>query len=204
MITQLLNFIGSTIVSVIAAGGYWGILVLMTLESAAIPVPSEVIMPFSGYLITMGKLAFWPVVFWASMGNLIGSLIAYGVGFLGGRPFLNRWGKYVLISRKDLDKTDAIFEKYGAVAVFFGRLLPVIRTFISLPAGVARMNLGRFIFYSFAGSLPWNAALAYLGIKLGSHWKNLGVYFHKFDVLVVVIVLVAIIWWVKRHFKHNV
>ena len=203
MITSLLSFIGSIIVSVVATSGYWGILILMTLESAAIPVPSEIVMPFSGYLVAVGKLAFWPVVFWASIGNLIGSLIAYGVGLWGGRPLLDRWGKYILISGKDLDGADTVFKKYGAIAVFFSRLLPVVRTFISLPAGIARMNLGKFVFYSFTGSLPWNAALTYLGVKLGERWKDLEVYFHKFDLLIAAIILATIVWWIRRHFKNN-
>lgn len=201
MIFSLLSWLSSAIINIISSTGYFGVVFLMALESACVPVPSEVIMPFSGFLVWEGRFVLWLVVLWGAIGNLIGSIIAYSVGFYGGRPLIGKYGKYFLISNNDLETADNWFKKYGQGAVFFSRLLPVVRTFISLPAGIARMDFKKFCFYTFLGSLPWSFALAYAGLALGNNWENLKVYFHQFDFLIVILMVLAVVWWLARHFR---
>lgn len=177
----------------------------MAIESACIPLPSEIIMPFSGYLVYTGQFNLWIVGAAGATGCVIGSLVAYWVGIKGGRPLIQKYGRYVLISHHDLDLADRWFLKYGEVIVFASRLLPVIRTFIAFPAGVARMNVKRFIIYTFAGSFPWCVGLAYAGQKLGEQWdknETLKSWFHRFDFVIGIIGLLAIVWWVWRHLRH--
>lgn len=175
----------------------------MAIESACIPLPSEIIMPFSGYLVYLGKLDIWLVSLAGAFGCVVGSCAAYFVGMYGGRPFIEKYGKYIFISHKDLDLADRWFLKYENFAIFFSRLLPIVRTFISLPAGIARVNFPRFVIYTFVGSLPWCYALALFGYKLGENWKSLKYYFHKFDIVVGIVIILAFIYWVRRHFlKH--
>lgn len=177
----------------IAAWGYAGIFFLMVLESACLPVPSEIIMVFGGFLVFQGKLALWPVVLAGTVGNLVGSWIAYYIGKRGGRPLLLRYGKYLLISEAKLEAADRFFQRSGSAAVFFGRLLPVVRTFISLPAGVAEMSITKFSAYTFFGSLPWSLLLAYIGISLGANWRDIIEIFHRIDYLVVLAALVTVV-----------
>ena len=205
MIARIIEILSGFIVAVISALGYWGVILLMAIESACIPLPSEIIMPFSGYLVSRGELNLWGVGVAGAVGCVVGSLAAYWLGMYGGRPLIEKYGKYILISRHDLDLADRLFGRYGEVIIFTSRLLPAIRTFISFPAGVARMNLTRFIIYTFAGSLPWCLALAYVGQKLGEKWnkdETLKTLFHRFDFVIGVIGLVAVVWWVWRHIKH--
>jgi membrane protein DedA with SNARE-associated domain len=199
----LLSIIGSFIIEVISTTGYIGITVLMALESACIPIPSEIIMPFSGFLVFEGHFVFWLVVIWGAIGNLIGSIAAYLVGFYGGRPLIKKWGKYFLVSSSDLERADRWFDKYGQLAVFFGRLLPIIRTFISLPAGLSRMNFKKFSFYTLAGSLPWSFALTYAGLIMGRNWSALEVYFKKFDLVIGGLIIFLIVWWLWRYFSFQ-
>lgn len=203
MISAILAWLASFVISVISATGYAGIVLLMALESACIPIPSEVIMPFSGYLVSVGQFSLWAVVVWGAIGNLLGSLLAYWVGFYGGRRLIEKYGKYVLISGHDLAIADEWFKKYGQSAVFFSRLLPVVRTFISLPAGIAKMDFKKFCFYTFLGSLPWSLALAYVGLKAGENWDYLKIYFHRFDLIIGIILVGGITWWIRRHFKQK-
>ncbi|MBI4836931.1 MAG: DedA family protein [Candidatus Portnoybacteria bacterium] len=203
MITIVLSWLASLIISVISGTGYFGVFVLMALESACIPVPSEVIMPFSGFLVWRGKFILWQVVLWGALGNLIGSIIAYCIGFYGGRPFVEKYGKYFLISRRDLNLADRWFLKHGQGTVFFSRLLPVVRTFISLPAGVARMDFKKFCFYTFIGCLPWSYFLAYAGLTAGENWENLRIYFDKFNYLIIGLIILGIVWWTWRHVRHS-
>lgn len=196
MIYDLLAQISSFIVNLISGWGYSGVFVLMALESASIPIPSEIIMPFSGYLVFAEKFSFWPVILWGTIGNLIGSIIAYFVGFYGGRPLIEKYGRYILISSHDLDQAEKWFKKHGDISVLFSRMLPVVRTFISFPAGIARMPFGRFSFYTFCGSLPWAFLLTYAGVILGESWSNIEIYFHKFDWLIVIVVISLIGWWI--------
>ena len=191
---------------IITSSGYPGITLLMAIESACIPLPSEIIMPFSGYLVSRGEMNLWGVGIAGAVGCVLGSLVAYWVGMYGGRPLIEKYGRYILLSRHDLDLADRWFAKYGEAIVFISRLLPAIRTFIAFPAGVARMNLTKFIIYTFAGSLPWCLALAYAGQKLGEQWNKddtLKTWFHRFDFLIGIVGVLAVVWWVRRHIKHS-
>ena len=157
----------------VADWGYLGIFVLMALESACIPIPSEVTMPFGGWLAADGHLDLWIVGLVGAIANLVGSWVAYAAGATGGRAVVLRWGRLVRVRPHDLDRAERWFERYGDQAVFWSRLLPVVRTFISLPAGMARMNLTRFSVYTLAGCLPWSYGLAYGGYVLGRNWERL-------------------------------
>ena len=204
MIYNILSIISTFIIGTISTLGYSGIVVLMGIESACIPLPSEVIMPFSGYLVYVGRFNLYWTGFFGALGCLLGSILAYWVGFYGGRPLIEKYGKYILISHHDLNKADNWFKKYGDATVFFSRLLPVVRTYISFPAGIARMNFGRFCLYTFLGSFPWTLGLAYIGLRLGQQWESLRGYFRKFDILIGVIIVLAIVWYIWRHVKNNV
>ncbi len=206
MVAKIIEILSAFVVATISALGYPGIVLLMGIESACIPLPSEVIMPFSGYLVYSGRFNLWAVAVAGAVGCVLGSLVAYWVGMYGGRPLIEKYGRYVLVSRRDLDLADRWFARYGELIVFTSRLLPVIRTFIAFPAGVARMNLPRFVAYTFLGSLPWCLGLAYVGQKLGEQWdKNdtLRSWFHRFDFVIVIIGVLAIVWWVWRHIKES-
>jgi len=206
MIAKIITILSGFIVATISALGYGGIVLLMAIESACIPLPSEIIMPFSGYLVSTGELNLWGVATAGAIGCVLGSLVAYWVGMYGGRPFIEKYGRYILLSRHDLDIADRWFAKYGEVIVFVSRLLPAIRTFIAFPAGVARMNLTRFVIYTFAGSLPWCLALAYVGQKLGEQWDQdprLKMWFHRFDFLIGIAAVLFVGWWIWRHVKHS-
>lgn len=205
MIARILEILSGFIVATISALGYFGIVLLMAIESACIPLPSEIIMPFAGYLVSTGQMNFWLVGLAGAVGCVLGSMVAYWAGMYGGRPLVEKYGRYVLVSRHDLDLADRLFAKYGEAIVFTARLLPAIRTFIAFPAGVARMNVPRFIFYTFAGSLPWCLGLAYIGQKLGEQWnkdETLKTWFHRFDFVIGIIVVLLAVWWVWRHLKH--
>ena len=186
------------IVDVIGTYGYLAILVLMTLESALIPIPSEVTMVFGGFLVARGDLDFVLVGLLGAAANLLGSWIAYGVGLVGGRPLVERWGRYVFLRAHELDRAEAWWAERGEVAVFVGRLLPVVRTFISLPAGIARMPFAKFTFYTFLGCVPWSFALAWAGVLLGDNWE---VFVRNSQPVVIgIAVLTAglIAWWLLR------
>jgi len=205
MIGRIIELVSAFIVATISTLGYAGIVLLMAIESACVPLPSEIIMPFSGYLVYTGQLNLWLVSVAGAFGCVVGSLVAYWVGMYGGRPVIEKYGRYLLISRHDLDLADRWFARFGEVIVFASRLLPVIRTFIAFPAGVARMNLKKFVIYTFAGSLPWCLGLAYVGQKLGEQWdKNptLKTLFHRFDFVIGIAIVVAVAWWVWRHLNY--
>ena len=206
MVAKIIELLSYFIVATISTLGYGGVVLLMSIESACIPLPSEIIMPFSGYLVYKGQFNLWAVGVAGAVGCVVGSWVAYYVGLYGGRPFIEKYGRYVLLSRHDLDLADRWFARYGEVIVFASRLLPVIRTFIAFPAGVARMNMTRFTLYTFLGSLPWCIGLAYVGQVLGEQWdknETLKTWFHRFDFLIGAVLLLAAIWWVWRHFKHS-
>ena len=189
------------------AVGYLGVLFAMTIESAMIPLPSELILPYAGFLvsdasqiepITGQPWNFWIVVIVATIGNTLGSLIAYGIGAYGGRPLLERYGKYVLIRPHEIDLADDFFAKHGGITVFVGRLLPIVRTFISFPAGVARMPIGKFIAYSTAGAFIWSTLLVYAGTVLGENWTQIRKTLQPFDLLIAagaVVLVVLFVWW---------
>jgi membrane protein DedA with SNARE-associated domain len=187
---------------VIAATGYGGIVLLMAIESACLPLPSEVIMPFSGYLVSTGRFSLNLVALAGAFGCLLGSLVAYYVGASGGRWVVERYGHYLLIAPHELEAAERFFARWGPAAVFLSRLLPIIRTFIAFPAGVARMKLVPFALYTLAGSYLWCFGLAYIGMLLGAHWPAIGPYFHRFDGLLALSILAAIGWiiynWLMR------
>jgi membrane protein DedA with SNARE-associated domain len=203
MIHGLLETIGVWIQQVIASGGYFAVAGLMAIESAGIPLPSEVIMPFAGSLTAAGPLTLWGVSLAGALGCVLGSIPAYYLGQYGGRPVIERFGRYLLISHHDLDLADRLFAKYGQSIVFVARLLPVIRTFIAFPAGVARMPMNRFIAYTFIGSLPWCFGLALVGQKLGEHWEALKPIFHASDGVIVAVAVVGVGLWVYRHVRRG-
>ena len=202
MIDKIITLLAGFIIGTISRLGYGGIVLLMAIESACIPLPSEIIMPFSGYLVSTGEMNLWLVGLAGAVGCVLGSIVAYYAGAWGGRPFIEKYGKYILISHHDLDLADRWFQRHGDITIFVGRLLPVIRTFIAFPAGVAHMNLWRFNLYTFVGSYIWSLGLAWIGMKLGEHWNTLGVYFHRFDAAIGVILLIAVVWYVRRHLQH--
>ncbi len=200
MLHQLIEAVGLWIQHVIAAGGYFAVAGLMAIESACIPLPSEVIMPFAGSLTgDAGTMTLWGAGLAGAIGCVLGSVPAYYLGQYGGRPLILRYGKYVLISTHDLDLADQLFAKHGQKIVFIARLLPVIRTFIAFPAGVSRMPMGRFIVYTFAGSLPWCLGLAYAGAKLRDHWEELKPIFHASDAVIAALGIAFVGFWVWRH-----
>ncbi len=203
MVTSLLEFLGRLIIGVISTSGYAGIVLLMAIESACIPLPSEIIMPFSGYLVSLGRFNLALVAVAGAIGCNLGSLVAYSVGAWGGRPLVERYGRYVLITRHDLQMADRFFARYGEWAVFLARLLPVVRTFIALPAGISRMNVARFHIYTFLGSLPWCWVLAYAGQRLGPRYVELRQYFHRFDAILGVLIVVGLVWFVQDRWRHR-
>ena len=193
--------IATWIISVIATMGYGGIILLMAIESACIPLPSEIIMPFAGFLVFKGEMTLWSVALAGAIGCVIGSIPAYYLGMYGGRPLVEKYGKWVLISANDLDWADKAFAKHGEIIIFIGRLMPAVRTFIAFPAGVARMNMPKFIIYTFVGSLIWCWVLAYAGFKTGEHWGSLKVYFHEFHLVLIAASVLFLAWYIRRHFK---
>jgi len=204
MIEKILGALSAFIISVISSTGYLGIVLLMAIESACIPLPSEVIMPFSGFLVAQGRFNIWWVATAGAIGCNLGSVVAYEIGYFGGRRLVERFGSWIWISRHELELADRFFQRYGNLTVFVSRLLPVIRTFIALPAGVARMPRLPFHIYTFLGSWPWCLALAYLGMKAGEHWDYLRGYFHKFDVVIGVLLLAGVGWFIWLRWKNRI
>lgn len=199
ILTALFLFISS----LVATMGYAGITLLMAIESACIPLPSELIMPFAGYLVYSGAMKLLWAATAGAIGCNLGSLVAYEIGYYGGRPLVERYGRWILMGRRELDWADQFFTRRGDIAVFIGRLLPVIRTFIALPAGIARMPRGKFHLYTFLGSWPWCLALAYFGMKLGENWRSLGKYFHRFDAIIGVLLVTGIVWFAWSHWQNR-
>ncbi len=186
------------IIDYIALFGYWGIMIGMALESACIPVPSELIFGFAGYLVYLGRLDFTWSVIAGVVGGLIGSVIAYQVGYYGGRPFVSKYGRYVLLSEKHVDMAQKWFDRYGLKATFFSRLLPVIRTFISLPAGFAKVDFRKFVVYTLLGSIPWTVCLIYIGNLLGENWQELNAIGHKVSLVVAAGLVVIAVYYYRR------
>jgi membrane protein DedA with SNARE-associated domain len=202
LVAQIIDLVVQFVTGTVSAVGYFGILVLMIFESACIPIPSEIIMPFSGFLVSAGKLNLWLVILAGAFGNLIGAVITYAIGYWGGRPFIFKYGKYFFVREKEVHHAEKFFAKWGDFSVFLSRNLPVIRTFISLPAGVAEMPFLKFALYSFLGSLPWCFALTYIGFLLGSNWLIIRSYSHYLDIaagLAIAAFIGKIIW----DYYHN-
>src|SRR3990167_6814347 len=198
---EIISYISEWALAVIKETGYSGIFILSALESAAVPIPSEVVIPFSGFLVITGKFSFWGVVWVATLANLAGSVVLFLVGRSGGRWFVEKYGRYLLIHKIDMDRADVWFEKHGVRAVFFSRMLPVVRTFISLPAGIAGMNIWKFSIFTFLGALPWNFVLAFIGYKAGENWNLLHNYFRKANIFIVALILIVVVWYVIKHTK---
>lgn len=199
-VTEILS---NFVINLIESLGYTGIFIAMTLESACIPLPSEVIMPFAGFVVNEGKLSLIGVTIIGTLGNLIGSIITYYVGLKGGRPLLEKYGKYILITKDKLNYVDHIFNKYGPITIFLGRILPGIRTFISLPAGISGMDIKKFIIYTILGSLPWTFALAYIGVLLNEKWSIIRGYFHIFDIILGILIVLFIIYLAYKYKKSG-
>jgi membrane protein DedA with SNARE-associated domain len=199
MISHIIEFLGQWIVAIEKAMGIPGVALLMAIESACIPLPSEIIMPFAGYLVFKGAFTLWEAGLAGAVGCVLGSWVAYFVGVYGGRPFAQKYGRYFLLNPQDLEMADKLFARYGEIITFVSRLLPIIRTFIALPAGIAQMNFLRFTIYTFAGSLPWCLGLAWTGQKLGENWDSLREKFHNMDLVIAAMIVVGLIFWVRHH-----
>jgi membrane protein DedA with SNARE-associated domain len=193
------------IIAIISAGGYAGIAGLMAIESACIPIPSEVIMPFAGYLVSTGRFNLILVATAGAIGCNIGSAFAYEIGARGGRSLVERYGRFILMDQAELAAVDHFFQRFGSPAILIGRLLPVIRTFIALPAGIARMKRSTFHIYTFIGSWPWCFALAYIGLKLGQKWDNdpaLRAILHRADLGIAALIALAVIWFIWHRLRR--
>ncbi len=185
--------------------GYLGVALWVAIESVIIPIPSEIVLPFAGFLVGEGTAvepitgaawSYWLVVLAGTAGATIGALVAYGIGAWGGRPLIERWGRFIGVSAGDLDRAESFFERHGSAASFFGRMLPVIRSLVSFAAGIARMPLGRFTLFTFLGSLPWTAALVYAGVALGSNWETIGGWLKRFEYAVLAILAAIVLAWI--------
>lgn len=199
----MLNHIVAIVVNFIIHLGYWGVGVGMAIESANIPLPSEVILPFGGYLASQAKLTYWGVVLAGTIGGIAGSALSYALGYWGGRPLLVRYGRYISVTENKLDQADRWFARYGNFTVMFARVLPIVRTFISLPAGIARINFPLFILYTLIGSLPWCMFLTFLGVKMGQNWDVLSTYFHRVDLLIGAVIVALILYSLYRSRKRR-
>lgn len=203
MIETLLAHISGFITTTISTLGYTGVALLMAIESAAIPLPSEIIMPFAGFLVASGRFSLFGLALAGSIGSTVGSLATYALGFYGGRTLIKKYGHYVFISEYDLDLTEKFFQRFGKWSTLLGRILPVIRTFISVPAGIGKVPVMSFAFFAFIGSFFWSYFLAWLGLKLGENWKVLEVYFKKFDLFIVALLVLGLVYWIRRHKRQT-
>lgn len=205
MVDQIIQTLTHSIIFVIETTGYGGIFVLMAAESALIPIPSEVTMPFAGFLAFQGKLNLYLVIVVGALANLAGSLLAFALGWWGEEHFIHtlikKYGKFLLITIDEYERAERLFRKYGEKIVFFSRVLPVIRTFISLPAGIAEMNVWRFSILTFIGSLIWSAFLTYIGFALGKNWNSIEVYYRKFEYLIIFIFVSLIAYYIFHKIK---
>ena len=199
----MLEFLGHYIIQLIQTTGYFGIFILMAAESALIPIPSEVTMPFSGFLASQGQLSFVLIVIVGTVANLAGSLVAYYIGYLLEETVLLNWirkyGKFILLSEHEYRRAEHWFQKYGDKIIFISRLLPGVRTVISLPAGMFEMNIKKFIVYTTLGCLLWSALLTYVGFVLGANWKALDPYYRKFEFIIVGLIIIGVVFYIEKH-----
>jgi membrane protein DedA with SNARE-associated domain len=206
MTEKILALLVEFVTRVISAGGYAGIAILMGIESACIPLPSEIIMPFAGYLAYLGRFNLYWAATAGALGCNLGSAVAYWIGAKGGRPLVERYGRWVLMSHRDLEWITQFFDRYGAFTVLVARLLPIVRTFIAFPAGIAKMSQLRFHIYTFVGSWPWCFVLAYVGMKLGEHWHTdprFEQWFHRFHLVVEVALVALFVWFLWTHLSRR-
>lgn len=200
---ELLEALYTVATEYMAAWGYWGIILGMALESACFPLPSEIILPFGGYLVSQGILNYWEAVLAGLLGGTLGSTVAFVVGSYGGRPFILKYGRYFLIREHDIKRADDLFSRYGTKIVFWARFMPVVRTFISLPAGIARMDFSRFLIYTIAGSIPWTLVFVYAGVKMGDNWAYIRSIFEKFDVFIILALVAIVLFWVVNRLRDR-
>ena len=207
MLNFLLQPLADFVISLISKLSYPGVFLTMTIQSAGIPLPSEVTMPFAGFLVASGQFDFWPTVLFGTFGCLTGAIISYIIGFYGGEPFvlylIKKYGKFFLISVKDFNQAKKWFERYDELIIFASRVLPVIRTFISLPAGIAHMDFKKFFLYTLAGSFISTLVLVFLGFKLGDDWGSMGKYFEKLDIFIILAGLAVAVWCIKYKLKNQ-
>ena len=203
MLEKILAPITAFILAIISSWGYAGISFCMTIESACIPLPSEIIMPFSGYLVSTGRFTLWGVALAGAIGNVLGSWIGYGLGVAGGRPLAERLSRWRILRIGEYDRANGWLQKHGIQVAFWTRLLPIVRTFISFPAGAARVPLVRFTLYTFLGSFLWSHALAYVGVAFGEHWESIRGVWRGFDVVVLAALLVLFLLWLRSHLKSR-
>ena len=202
MLDSILAGLVAWIEGVISAMGPAGIALLMAIESCNIPLPSEAVLPFAGFLVSKGVLNFHMAAIAGAVGCVLGSIPSYYLGYFGGRKFFEKYGKYLLVSKKDLDEADKWVDKYGDWAFFLCRMLPVVRTFISLPAGILKARKRTFFSLTFLGSLIWSYVLVYVGLKLGEHLDKLKAIWHKFDAVIIIVILILGVIYIYKHIKH--
>ena len=200
---MIAEFLIAYITAIIHKIGYFGIFILMVLESMIAPVPSEAVMPFAGFLVYSGKFNLFLTILASSIGSIIGSLLSYYIGFYGGRPFVMKLGRYLFLEEAQLDFTINFFKKYGAITIFISRFIPVVRHLISIPAGVGRMGIKKFVFYTLAGATLWNSFLIYVGMKLGENWQSISKYTEQLGILILVLIILAVIYYVYMHTKRK-
>lgn len=207
MVETILAALHHFVVIVISTLGYPGVALLMGIESACIPLPSELIMPYAGFLVHEGRFNLWFAALAGAIGCNLGSVVAYEIGYYGGRPLVERFGRIIWLSQHELDTADRLFHKHGAITILISRMLPVIRTFIALPAGVARMPRAQFHIYTFVGSFPWCLGLAYVGLILGEQWDKdprLKMWFHRFDAVILAVLVIGTIWFFWTRWKNRI
>lgn len=192
------QWIANTAVAFIAATSYPGIFLLMVLESMVFPIPSEAVMPFAGFLIVDGQFTFTGVIIASTLGSIVGSLLSYAMGYYGGKPFIARFGKYLLLDVHDLEITERFFAKRGELTIFISRFIPVIRHLISIPAGLGKMNLWKFSIYTIIGAGLWNSFLTYVGFKLKENWTEVMTYSHTIDIVVVAVLGIAFLYYAYK------
>jgi len=203
ILSEILAAIGGFALSTISLLGYAGIFFLMMLESMVVPVPSEFVMPFAGFLVSQGNFNFILVIVASSLGSITGSLIFYYIGKTGGHTLVEKYGKYVLVDTEDIKKTEKWFNKRGELTIFIARLIPVVRHLISLIAGIGKMNVKKFTLYTILGATLWNGILTYLGFILGQHWNEVSQYLEEFDIIIVILLIVGCLYFAYRHITRK-
>ena len=200
---QILAYIGSLAIAITSALGYPGLVILMALESMIVPLPSELVLPFAGFLVAQGRFNFWLAIAAAALGSLIGSLISYAMGYYGGDKFVRKFGKYCLLDESDLTTAEKWFARRGEITIFISRFVPVVRHLISIPAGIGKMNLAKFSIYTLIGATLWNTILLYLGYILGERWAQIRQYSEKISISVALLLVLAVAFTLWRHLKHK-